>query len=153
MSTNPPSSPPYLEQYRAYLQDVGNIGTRYATSNGFYLSIVTALLGVLALSQAGAPSNLQLLLRITVPFFAVAICWIWAKTLRFYKHLFKAKFDVLREIEVAGGLFPGMKREAELFTESKGQWLTKNERRVPILLALPFVVVLIHALWALATAP
>jgi hypothetical protein len=32
--------------------DLGNIGARYTTANGFYLSVITALLGVLALAKA-----------------------------------------------------------------------------------------------------
>lgn len=31
-----------LDQYKSYMVDVGNIGTRYTTSNGFYLSVITA---------------------------------------------------------------------------------------------------------------
>jgi hypothetical protein len=44
-----------LEQYKSLVDDVGNIGTRYATANGFYLSVVTALLGVLAYTGTGKP--------------------------------------------------------------------------------------------------
>ncbi len=42
-----------LDQYKAYLDDLGNIGTRYTTANGFYVSIVSALLAILALAQKG----------------------------------------------------------------------------------------------------
>ena len=35
-------------QYTDYMTDVGNIGTRYSTSQAFYMSVVSALVGVFA---------------------------------------------------------------------------------------------------------
>jgi hypothetical protein len=43
----------WMDQYKAYLADLGNVGSRYATANGFYLSIISALLGVLAPDGVG----------------------------------------------------------------------------------------------------
>ena len=66
-------SPVTLDQWKAYLQDLGNIGTRYTTSNGFYLSIITALLAILSLTRAGESlMTAQGVLRIAVPAFAAA---------------------------------------------------------------------------------
>jgi|KBSMisStaDraftv2_1062788.scaffolds.fasta_scaffold1966301_2 hypothetical protein len=33
----------WLEQYKAYLADLGNVGSRYTTANGFYLPVISAL--------------------------------------------------------------------------------------------------------------
>ena len=56
-----------LEQYKAYLTDLGNVGTRYATANGFYVSIVSALLAILALAKKGeALARIDVLLYIVV---------------------------------------------------------------------------------------
>jgi len=50
-----------LELYKAYIGDLGNIGGRYATANGFYLSVVTALIAVLALGETDKPlANLEI---------------------------------------------------------------------------------------------
>ncbi len=66
---------PSIEQYKAYLGDLGNIGTRRFTSNGFYLSVITALLGVLALAKPGDGfTDLQPTLRLAVPIFAILVC-------------------------------------------------------------------------------
>ena len=55
MDTTPTPAPKVtIEQYKAYIQDLGNIGTRYTTSNAFYLSVITALLGILSLTEAGS---------------------------------------------------------------------------------------------------
>jgi hypothetical protein len=143
----PPASGPPVEQYKAYLQDVGNIGTRYTTSNGFYLSVITALLGILTLMKPGEGlADLQLILRIAVPIFAIGLCFVWRHTLLFYSAIFKAKFDVLREIEKTYGLFPAYSRERDVFTGKT--WLLENEALIPICLALPFVVILANSIWA-----
>src|SRR5436190_19870742 len=69
-----------LEQYKALIGDVGNIGTRYATANGFYLSIVSALLGVVAFTESGKPlAQVDLVLVLTVAAFAVVVCHVWMK--------------------------------------------------------------------------
>jgi hypothetical protein len=139
-----------VEQYKACLQDLGNIGTRYSTSNGFYLSVITALLGILSLMKRGEGlSDLQTILRLAVPAFAIGLCFVWRQTVFFYRAIFKAKFDVLREIEADGHLFPAYKREQELFTGPR--WLLDNEARIPLYLALPFAIILCHTLYTLAT--
>jgi hypothetical protein len=40
-----------LDQYKAHLQDLANIGSRHETAGGFYLSVATVLLAVLALAD------------------------------------------------------------------------------------------------------
>src|ERR1700716_3513497 len=40
-----------VEQYKAYLTDLGNIGSRFGTVQVFYLTIVAALIGVLSLKD------------------------------------------------------------------------------------------------------
>jgi hypothetical protein len=132
-----------LDQYKAYLADVGNIGTRLTTTNGFYVSVITALLGVLALTKdKESYSDLQQVLGIAIPFFALLICWIWRDTMRFYSQLFRVKFDVLRELEKEGGLYPVFERENAKFKPN--QWLYKSQSRIPFVLALPFVVILLQ---------
>jgi len=137
-----------LDQYKAYLQDLGNFGSRYTTSNTFYLSILTALLGLLAVMKPSEGlSDLRPLLRILVPLFALMLCWIWRKTMLFYGAMFKVKFEVLRELEQQAGLYPVFARERDLLLPRP--WLNKYEHWIPTFLALPFLVILISALWKL----
>jgi hypothetical protein len=149
-TATPPATAPVpnnnaLEQYKAYLQDLGNIGTRFTTMNGFYLSVITALLGILALTKAGEGlMDLKTILRLAVPLFASLICWIWSREIKFYRKIFFVKFQILRELEQYGGLFPSFAREKELFQQGAAGWLLENEVRVALFLALPFMAIFLY---------
>jgi hypothetical protein len=138
----PPIGPtPSLDQYKAYLADLSNIGTRYTTANGFHLSVVTALLGVLAFAKGNEPlARAGTYLELVVASFAVLVCMVWSRSIASYSHLFAIKFAVLREMEQKGNLFPIFERENEL----RGKLaVLQNDRYIPRLLAAPFVVVLV----------
>jgi hypothetical protein len=132
-----------LDQYKSYLSDVG-IGTRYATSNGFYLSVITALLGILALTKAGEVfEGPRAALGLVVSTFAILVCMVWSRSIASYQRLFALKFKVLREMEYVGELFPIFKREDDL----RGKLtILQNERLIPLLLSVPFLVTLIFLL-------
>lgn len=89
-----------LQQYKAYLGDLGNIGKRYATVQGFYVSVMAALISVLALSESNTIlSQLKTNTLVVVCLFAVALSIVGALTIRYYKKLFRAKFGVLKALE------------------------------------------------------
>jgi hypothetical protein len=143
-----------MDLYKAYLSDLGSVGARYSTANSFYMTVVTALLGVLALIQANKPfSDMRVEIVVTVAAFAVVICWIWRKTIDFYGDLFAAKFDVLREMEKQLP-FQVFAAERQLLADRKAQWLLHNERRVPLYLAVFFVTLALLAVFfkALSTS-
>jgi hypothetical protein len=134
----PPEPAIILEQYKAYIQDLGNFGTRYTTANGFYLSVVTALLGILALAKTGeAFGGAATYLGLAVSAFAVLVCLIWSRSVTSYRKLFGIKFDVLRAMEKAGRLFKIYKLEDDLRRDTS---LLDIERFIPLLLSLPFFV-------------
>lgn len=140
-----PEPAPSLDQYKAYLSDLGNIGTRYTTSNGFYLSVITALMGILALTKVGEIfERPKTYLGLVVSVFAVLVCLVWRRSVTDYAELFKIKFEVLREMEQKGNLFPIFKYE----NDKRGKLsLLKNDRRVPLLLCVPFLLAFIYLAW------
>jgi hypothetical protein len=136
-----------LDQYKSYVGDVGNIGTRYTTSNGFYLSVITALLGILALTKTGEIfEGSRIYLGLAVSAFAVLVCVGWWRTIGFYSNLFRIKFDILRQLEKDGNLFPIFQKEDEM---RKGDSLLKKDRLIPILLSVPFLLTLVLLLFRL----
>ncbi len=44
-----------VEQYKAYLSDFGNIGTRYAAANTFYITIISGLIAVFSFKEMNRP--------------------------------------------------------------------------------------------------
>ncbi|HEV8029082.1 MAG TPA: hypothetical protein VGP50_16735 [Stellaceae bacterium] len=142
-----PSTQLVLELYKAYLTDLGNIGSRYTTYNGFYVSIVSGLLAVLALTKRGeALEKFDTLLYLVIPIFAGLLCLVWRETMTFHSALFRTKFDVLREMEEYLP-FKAYTREEKL--RRPGRRLIKNDELIPVILALPFAVVFIFGLWKL----
>ncbi len=139
-----------LEQYKALIGDVGNIGTRYATANGFYLSIVSALLGVLAFTESGKPfAQVDLVLVLMVSAFAIVICTIWAKTLEFYRGLFGVKLQILGEME-KGLAFPAYAKEYQMMQERGVRPLIDNEKWVPRILGVFFGALAVAAILLIA---
>ena len=134
-----------LEQYKSLVGDVASIGTRYATANGFYLSVLTALLGVLAYVGAGKPiDTTSYPVIMLVAAFAVVICFIWHSTIVYYGKLFGAKFAVLKHIESNLSVQVYAREDEELTRRSAGR-LTDKEVWVPRVLGTFFSVVFLIA--------
>jgi hypothetical protein len=133
----------YLDQYKAYLSDLGSVGSRYATANGFYLSVVSALLGILALVEANkALASVQYPVILIVSIFEIAICLNWARAILYYRHLFGAKFSVLRAIEIHLPI-QCFAQEYAIIKTHKSYTLTKHEAIVPLLLSGFFILLLL----------
>ena len=139
--TPTPPAPQFLEQYKTYISDLGNIGTRYATSNGFHLSVVTALLGILALTKPNeAFEGSKVYLGLVVSVFAVLVCMVWSKSVASYRKTFAIKFAVLRQMEQEGHLFPIYTLE----DQKRGKLsVLESDRYIPLLLSVPFLVALV----------
>jgi amino acid transporter len=138
-----------LEQYKSYVIDLGNIGARYATTNGFYLSVVSALLGILAFVGTGkALNDIQPVIMVGVPAFGCVVCWIWYKTNYFYSSLFAAKFAVLRKMEEVLSFKP-YTVEREILKKQKLVWLARNERKVPFTLGILFAAIALTVLFSM----
>lgn len=136
-----------LDQYKAYVADVGNIGARQAQTNTWYVSILSALLVFLGLtSTAGALKDFDMAVRAAVALLAILICGMWRVHARSFGLLYKAKFDVLREME-AMLPFACYTREWELLQNSRYSFFTAIEGRITRAIMIPFVL-----LFALAVA-
>ena len=91
-----------LEQYKAYLQDFGNIGSRHEIARGFYLSILTALLALSAYAgDGGSSSKAGFSLSAVVGLGGCAISILWIRHTWSLGVLFAVKFQTLEKIEEA----------------------------------------------------
>jgi len=131
-----------LEQYKSLVGDIGNVGTRYATANGFYVSVLTALLGVLAYTGSGKPfDEIKFPIIALVAVFAISICWIWRKTIQYYGNLFGGKFAVLKELEKSLDVQVYALEYVEVYKNRNAGYLTTHEAKVPLFLGWLFAFV------------
>lgn len=142
-----------IEIYKIYITDLGNIGSRYVTSNGFYLSIVSAMLGILAFAKGDELfGKANFVVTVAIPLFGCVICWIWLKTLDFFNALFAAKFSMLRSIEERLDI-KCYTTEDEFLQKIHAEQklpirLIPIERKVPVVLAMLFIGITITSIVA-----
>lgn len=137
-----------IEQYKAYLQDVGNIGARHASTNALYVSILSALLVFLSLTGGERPAlgAIGQTAQATVGIVAILLCAAWFAQLKSFGYLYKAKFDVLRALEKDGSLYECFQKELDLL-DPKFFRFTALERGITLFLCIPFLVIVINALF------
>jgi len=153
-----------LDQYKQYAGDLGNIGTRYTAAQTFYFTLVSALIGLLALKDSGNVATVGTVAGyvntkfVAVMLFVAAICYVWRETLLFYRVLFHAKFDILRQLEDKG-LYTVYDAESERLKElneaepGKIPSLIDSEARIPLFLMIVAIVIALLSIGYLVDHP
>lgn len=94
----PPPSQASIEQYKAKLADLGNLGTRLTATTTYYVSIVSALLGILAFKERPL-SAIDPSIVILVGVGGILISTLWFTSVSFFRSFFRAKLRALQRIE------------------------------------------------------
>jgi len=167
----PESSVTYLvEQYKAYLEDLGNIGSRQAQTTTWYVSILSALM--IFISYLAQSQTLHLFAYASIAASAVVaiiICILWNFHALSYQYLYNAKFGVLHEMErtrLTDSEQTGSSPENTTTSRTEGRALpfacytlenqllnprrirfTSIERRLSLILIFPFGVILLFAIF------
>jgi hypothetical protein len=143
-SNNPTPRTVNIEQYKSYLQDVGNIGVRHENSRSFYLSIVSALF--VFLSMAGKDGLLKVVegpVRLLVGVVGIVLCLVWFTHMQSFRAIYLAKFNVLREMEAKGNLFLIFDEEWDFLKKDlRYRGLTIIDSVIPLLFAALFIALL-----------
>lgn len=146
-----------LGQYRLYAQTTELAADRRATANRFYLAVHTSLIAALAIVGGygvftfnGAPpaqssmflTQVQPLLVLTLGLVGVTLAFVWRGTIRSFRILQTAKFEVIHEMEewLPFQAFEneGLKLRAARYPEA-----TRLELRLPWLSLVLYVALLI----------
>ena len=130
-----------VAQYNAYVADLGTVGSRYSTSQTFYMSVVTGLVAVVAFVKDSPFSGHRNLITAAVLFFLALVCFAWWKTLSFYHDHFAAKLAVLKKMEERGTLFRIFHEEWNILQAKKTNELIDTERMVPLIVGIAAVIV------------
>lgn len=112
--TQPPADPPptWKEKdesrraiYLAYLDDFARIGSRHETTRSFYITVLTLLLGLIAL---GGPGGVFEAIRwhffVALGLVGIIVCVAWGSHMKSFGSLFKAKRQTLEKLEAQGPL-------------------------------------------------
>ena len=140
-----------LKQYELFVQLSDKLSHRRTLANTFFLSINAVLVTVLGLFIE-PESTIDLLYMgwiFMVMVAGISICYVWRATLRTYRALNSAKFQVINSIElklpVAGflaeWLYFNNKKDIEKLKD-----LTDAENLVPIVFAILYFIIFLLAL-------
>jgi hypothetical protein len=152
-----------LEIYKMAAEMADRVSARRMLANGFFLTLNTSLVGVLAfIYEKLADDKRAVLIFMSVVGIVLAVTWFF--NIRSYKRLNKAKYDVINEIEKdlpyqnftdEWSKLKGKAVEGETST-MRARWikykdrytdLTNIEGIVPIIFALIYLFVLIGAIF------
>jgi hypothetical protein len=137
----PASSAQAIEQYKAKLSDLGNVGSRQTTMTAYYISIISALFGILAFKEK-AFSQIDTVVLLMVSGAGFLVCVLWFYSLSFFRVLFRTKLKVLEEMEESFP-FQTFQNEFKQMRESGIRGWIWIERLVPVVFAVFFLVVII----------
>lgn len=143
--------PHLLEQYKMYIEMMDRVTERRGKINAFYISLLSSLLALLSLLIDknifyGSKNALVLILAIL----GLALCYIWYINIDSYKQLNYLKFRVIHEIEPCLP-FPFYSKEWKIEKNKVGQYrrLSKVEKSIPIIIAIPYLGLLIYSICSL----
>lgn len=137
-----------LEQYKLYVEMADRVSARRTDASKLYISLLTGLLVVIPLVlEQGTPVDMQNIAFLAMGFLGLALCSVWILNIRSYKQLNSLKFKVIHEMEQKLP-FPCYDREWEILREEKESRsylrLSKIEQYVPLLLMIPYLILLIY---------
>ena len=144
-----------LEQYKLYVQMADNVSARRSQTNQFYISVVSALLAVVALvgklfgGEINSRPGLINISFIAITVLGLGLCLIWFANLLSYRQLNTGKFTVIHEMEEQLP-YPCYDREWDVLgrgtSPRKYLPLTHIEQYVPAIVAVPFLIVLLYTI-------
>lgn len=136
-----------MEQYKLYVEMTDRVSSRRIEASKFYLSILTGILALLSL--ASIPAEVQPRLVLAVAVLGLLLCVVWFVNIISYRTLNSLKFRVIHEMERQLP-FACYDREWQILKQDpRGPIyvrLTFIERFVPILMLLPYLVLLGYAI-------
>jgi hypothetical protein len=146
-----------IEQYKLYVEMADRVSLRRSHTNKFYISILSALIVIISiLFNRNLCSNIMNIAYLAYGIFGIALYILWIINIRSYKQLNSGKFKVISEIEDQLPFQP-FKREWEILGGGKDRKryfrLTRIETYVPLLLLIPYFLIIIYSLYLCLFSP
>jgi len=134
-----------LEQYKLYVEMMDRASGRRLTANSYFLSVNTALLGVVAYVAKDTHDYLWIL-----GFAGVVLCYLWFSIIRSYSDLNTIKFSVIHAIEKR---LPLNLYSAEWMAAGGGKDTQRYHPLTHLERGVPFVFMALHIFVILRTLP
>ena len=139
-----------LEQYKLYVQMADNISQRRQQANQFYISLLSALIAILAVvidKDSAELADMRLIILL-ISVMGIIISTIWNININSYRQLNTGKFKVIHEME-KDLPYPCYDKEWEFLgggQNSKRYFqLTRVERWIPIIFSLPYWLLFLYS--------
>ena len=135
-----------VEQYKQYVESANLISERRVKANQFYIAVLSGMLALSSFVINQNRFNSNLLLFIVMSIVGLTICILWHFNINSYKELNKIKFQIIHQIE-AKLPFACYTKEWELEKiNNRYIRLTRIEKYVPLVLAIPYFFMFIYSL-------
>lgn len=138
-----------LEQYKLYVEMADRVSSRRAQTNRFYISLLSILLALLSIvASIGAFSEILDIILLAMAILGIILCALWWVNIRSYSQLNSGKFKVIHEMEKELPI-AAYDKEWEILGRGKqaGKYLqlTRVEQWVPLLLSIPYLLLLVYS--------
>lgn len=131
-----------LEQYKAYMNNLNEIGSQHSQTRAFYVSIISALLVFLSVTASKNESaSMSMAGQLAVASLGIILCVAWYIHMLSYRKLFTAKFFILKEMENEL-YFHIFEKEWDKLESIKYKQFIKIESFVSLAVAIPFIILL-----------
>lgn len=149
-SSNDDPPPELIDQYTAYVHTTLDVSNRRMRNNRFYVLLLSGTLAVLSvLADTQIIEEAGLLIAGSL---GLALCILWYLSIVSYKQLNSGKYDVIQAMEIDLPAEP-FTDEWDILDEGRN-WRTyithtRVERKIPGVLAVPYLLITIYAIFQL----
>lgn len=140
-----------LEQYKLYVKMTDNVSQRRMSTNLFYISLLSIILGLPIVSNTNFFLE-NCFLGIALALFGIILCFLWIVNINSYRQINSGKFKVIHEIEKELP-FKCYIKEWEFLGKGQNRkkylQLSFVEQFVPYFLLIPFIILLFFGIFRL----
>lgn len=136
-----------FEQYKICVEMADKISERRNSSNTFFLTLHTLLIGIASFVYEKGPKVTNLWLNVFPLIAALALCYVWWRLIRSYRQLNTVKYRIIGEYECKLPSSPYWKAEWTALGKGKNpklyKPLTDVEHWIPILFGFIYMLIAI----------
>ena len=139
-----------LDQYKLFVEMADRISSRRQTANSFFLSINTALIGLLGYFGVNDSPQLGNSFNWIIAIAGITLSYLWYEIIQSHRNLNTAKFNVIHKIEK---FLPLSLYEAEWEAVGRGKNSKLYLPFTRVEKGVPWVFVILHSMVLLLSVP